>query len=451
MRIWTSVAVLALMAPCAGAETLNDALTQAYLHNPTLQAARLSARAADEETAQARANYLPSVDVLGSYGVRRSETNDVDNPDLDPASVEFSASQSLYTGGYRRARSALARAAVQGAREDLRSTEQDVLLSVIAAYVDVRRDEEAMRIRQSNVDLLERQLQEAQARFQVGDITRTDVAQSDARLAGARSGLSQAQAALEASRARFVEIIGVAPQELEAPPPPPDIPRSLEEAVEEALSLNPALRQALQGEHAAHAQTGIERSALLPQLTLQGNYDQGRDVGAPGTQVDSVEAAARLSVPLFEGGFARARVRQSRINERRASELTEVARRQVVSTVTAAWNDYLAAQRVVDSSRAQVSANELAFDGVQQERTVGLRTTLDVLNAQQELLDSRLALVGAERDVYVAQHGLLRAIGRLDGAMLAVNAPLYDPEEHGRAVNRTFLSTDPADIPLRGR
>lgn len=451
MRILISAALAAVMAPAVHADTLADALAAAYRNNPTLEAARLSARAADEGRAQARANYLPQVDVTGTIGTRESRTGGVDNPDTEPTTVGVVASQALYTGGFRGAQGRLARANVEGAREVLRGTEQDVLLAVIAAYVDVRRDEEIVRIRQSNVEVLGRQEEEASARFEVGDITRTDVAQSGARLAGARSGLSTAESSLEASRARYGALVGQAPQALEAPPPSPDIPRSLEEAAEQALALNPDLRRARQIERAQRAQTGIERSALLPQLAVVGRYDESDDRNGFTPDTEATSAVAQLSVPLFEGGFARSRVRQSRINEARAEQLTEEARRSVLSTLTAAWNDHTAAQRVVDSSRAQLAANELAYEGVEAERSVGLRTTLDVLNAQQELLDSRLAVVSAERNAYVAQHALLQAIGRLDGAVLAVNAPLYDPAEHGRAVSRTLLSTEPAEIPLRGR
>lgn len=451
MRFLLSVAAVSLVAPLASADTLGDALAAAYQHNPTLAAARLSARATDEQRAQARANYLPTIDLTGSYGIRDSETNGVGNPDLEPASAGVVANQALYTGGFRNAQSQLARANVEASREALRTTEQSVLLSVIAAYVNVRRDEEVVRIREANVEVLARQQEESQARFDVGDVTRTDVAQSGARLAGARSGLAGAQATLESSRAAYAQLVGVAPNALEAAPPAPDIPRALEEAVEQALALNPDLRQAKQGERAAHAQTGIERSALLPQLSVVARTDRAEEASLPGVETESTSATAQLTIPLFEGGFARSRVRQSRINEQRAEQLTEEQRRAVVARVTSAWNDHLAALRVVESSRTQLQANELAYEGVQAERTVGLRTTLDVLNAQQELLDSRLAVVSAERDSYVAQHALLQAIGRLDAAVLAVNAPLYDPAEHGRAVSRTLLSTEPVDIPLRGR
>ncbi|MGE3143107.1 MAG: TolC family protein, partial [Hyphomonadaceae bacterium] len=256
----------------------------------------------------------------------------------------------------------------------------------------------------------------------------------------------------EESRARYLQVVGAAPGVLAPPPtPPPALPESLDEAVVQALSLNPALRQAREAERIASAQTDVERSALRPQLSAVARAERADDVGAPGVREDSASAVAQLSIPLFEGGYARSRVRQARINEARAGALTEESRRQAIQAVAGAWNEYRAAQHLEASSQAQLEASELAYRGVEAERAVGLRTTLDVLNAQQELLDARLAVANAGRDSYVAAHALLQAIGRLDADMLGVNVPLYDPAQHAHAVQRTLLSTEPADIPLRGR
>ncbi|MDX2275418.1 MAG: TolC family outer membrane protein [Hyphomonadaceae bacterium] len=450
-----SVAIIAFAAPSlAGAETLPDALAAAYRNNPTLEAARLSAASADENTAQARAAYLPSVDVTASTGVRESSTETAGagttTQNTEPRTASVIAQQALYTGGFRGAQSAAARASVARSRENLRAVEQDVMLAAISAYVDVLRDQEFVRIRTADVTLLERQLEEARARFDVGDVTLTDVSQAEARLAGSRSGLSQAQSALEGSRARYVQIVGEAPGELVLPPPPPALPASLDEAVERALDSNPDIRDARANERLASAQVGIERSALLPQLTAVARWDESEDSNGPDVRGDSASAVAQLTIPLFEGGFARSRVRQSRIEEQRAASLTEQAERAVVSQLTAAWNDYLAAERVVFSSQEQVRANELAFEGVQEERSVGLRTSLDVLNAQQELLNAQLAVASAQRDAYVATHAVLQAIGLLDAGALGVNVPLYDPDQHARAVGHTILSTQPA-LDIRGR
>ena len=455
MRWAATLAIAAAIAPnVAHAESLADALAAAYHNNPTLDAARLSSASADENTAQARAAYLPTLDATATAGVRDSETEaggiTTDGPSTEPRTAAVIAQQALYTGGFRGAQSRAARAGVDRSREALRATEQDVLLDVITAYVDVRQDEEFVRIRTADVDLLERQMEEARARFDVGDVTLTDVSQAEARLAGSRAGLSQAQASLEASRGRYLQVVGEAPGALEPPPPAPPLPRDLNAAAEQALELNPQIRDAAANERLAAAQVGIERSALLPQLSAVARWDQAENSSGPDIRSEGASATAQLTVPLFEGGFSRSRVRQSRLEQQRANALSEEARRAVISQLTDVWNAHLSAERTVFSAQEQVRANSLAFEGATEERSVGLRTTLDVLNAQQELLNSQLASVQAERDAYVAAHSVLAAIGLLDARALGVNVPLYDPDQHARRVSRTILSTEPA-LELRGR
>ena len=459
MRWGVTLALAALAAPnVAQAETLADALSAAYRNNPTLEAARLSAASADEGAAQARAGYLPNLELMASAGLGESQVQRPDglggtvtaNEDLDPRTASIVATQALYTGGFRGAQSRAARAGVERSRENLRAVEQEVLLAAISGYVDVLRDQEFVRIRGSGVALLERQLEEAHARFEVGDVTLTDVSQAEARLAGSRAGLSEAEASLEAARARYLQIIGEAPGALEPPPPPPPLPPTLGEAAEQALELNPALRDATANERLAAAQVGVERSALLPHVSAVARWDEAEDSVGPDIASEGASAGVQLSMPLFEGGFSRSRVRQSRIEQRRAASLTEQTRRAVLSRLSAAWNTHLSAQRVVFSSAEQARANRLAFEGVQEERSVGLRTSLDVLNAQQELLNAELAAARAQRDAYVAFHAVLQAMGLLDAAALRINVPLYDPAEHARAVSRTILSTQPA-LDLRGR
>ncbi len=435
MRPWfAAAAAVAALAPCAApAETLVEALTAAYVNNPDLQAARAAARSAREDFPQALAGYLPRVDAFGSYGTERTE----DRPGLgvqraEPYSYGLSVSQQLYTGGLRGAQIEQARAGIASARQSLRATEQDVLVSVIQAYVDVRRDEEVVRIRRSNLEVLERRLEESQSRFEVGDVTQTDVAQSRARRAGAQSDLTSALSVLEASRARYVQVIGRTPEALEAPPPAPPTPETLQAAIEAGLAANPDYLQLAELERSAKAQVDIERSDRRPQISIVGEVTREYDGRDSDYRADDASASAELTIPLFDGGYARARVRQARRELDRTRAQRESVRRQVVRDVIAAWNDYGAAQGVTASSREQVSANELALEGAREEFQAGLRTTLDVLNAQQELLDSRLAVVSAERDAYVAQHALLAAAGRLDGAALGVNAPLYDPDKHRR-------------------
>jgi outer membrane protein len=453
MRRIIGVVLAAGLTPFpAAADTLADALASAYKTNPTLDGARQETRQADEGFAQARAGFLPQVGISGSYSsqLRIVETETPigtarTKSTTEPQSASVSASQSIFEGGRRFAQIGFANAQIRGAQESLRSTEQSVLLSVISAYVTVQRDGESVRIRENNVRLLERQLQAARDRFEVGEITRTDVAQAEARLSGSVAGLAAARADYEASLAEYARVVGQPASNLEPAPAVSGLPASLDEAVSIALDLNPDLRAFKENEKAARQQVRIARADLLPQVSIVGRMARDIDAQGPGVQADTQSAAAQISIPLFEGGFARSRTRQARIGVLRAEARTEEVRRGVVSQTTSAWNDYVASQRVVEASRTQAKANALALEGVEQEQQVGLRTTLDVLNAQQELLDSQLAVVRAERDAYVAAHGLLLAVGKLDAQGLGVNAPLYDPEDHRRRVSWTILSTRPAD------
>ena len=452
MRKFLSVMLAAGLVPApALADTLADALASAYRTNPTLDGARQQTRQTDEGFAQARAGFLPRVDVSGSYGTQlRINEQDVAGTTVrtkgttEPQTASVQATQSIFEGGRRLAQIGFANAQIRGAQEGLRSTEQSVLLQVISAYVNVQRDGEVVRIRENNLKLLERQQQAAKDRFEVGEITRTDVAQADARLSGAVADLAGARADYEASLAEYTRIVGQPANNLEAPPAVAGVPTSLDEATAVALTNNPDLRRFKENEAGARQQVRIERADLLPQVSIVGRMERDWDISTPNFTSDSQSAAAQITIPLFEGGFARSRTRQAKIGVQRAQAQTEEVRRQVVSQTTSAWNDYAASLRVIEASKEGVRANQLALEGVEQEQQVGLRTTLDVLNAQQELLNSQLSVVRAERNSYVAAHALLQSIGKLDAHALGVNGPLYDPDDHRHAVSWTILSTRPA-------
>lgn len=450
MRFWLSLALAAGLAPSAAmADTLPEALVSAYKSNPTLEAARAQARSVDETFAQARSGFLPQLEATGTAGNRRSEST-LDGvagstvTKTDPRTVGVQAIQPVFSGGRRLAQLRVSDASIESAQAALRAAEQTVLLSAVAAFVDVRRDEEVVRIRQSNVDVLARQLQAARDRFEVGAITRTDVAQAEARLAGGEAFLAAARADLEGSRAQYERVIGMAPGKLEATPPLPTLPKTLDEAIEQGIAANPDLERQRQQERVAKGQIGIEASELLPGLNLVGRYDRQLEQQTRGLENETTSATAQLTVPLFDAGFARSRVRQAKINEEQAKSRTEEVKRTVVSQVVSTWNDYSAAQRVIAASKEQVRATQLALDGAEQELQVGLRTTLDVLDAQQELLEAQLAVVRAERDAYVAGHQLLQAVGGLDARALSLDVPIYNPDLHRKAVRTKVFGLDPA-------
>lgn len=419
--LFVSLSVCLATPVNARAETLEDAIAAAYRNNPTLAEARLSVRSASEERAQAHATYLPQVDFTADYVVRRLETEgrgifgfSATQHDLSGRNLSLRGVQGIYRGGRRRAQSDQARAAFGRAQEGLRQAEQEVLLRTIAAYADVLRDLEAGRIRSAFSEALAQDLRGTQRRLDVGDVTRTDLSQSQARLARARAGEVIARADLEGSRATYEAIVGESPMQLAPLDPAPLPPASLEEAVAEAERANPRLLQSKEEEASARAQVGIERATLEPNLNVIGSVNYAEDLSSEGDLSQGAQLTARLSVPLYEGGFGASRIRQSRIDVQRAEQRTEAVRRQVVANVVSAWHDLDAAVQVMSAARVQLAADEAALNGVRREQGVGLRSTLDVLNAQQELLDSQLSVVRAEHDAYLGVFQVLAAMGALD-------------------------------------
>jgi outer membrane protein len=424
----------AALVSTAQAETLADAIALAYQTNPTLQQQRASARITDEGVVQARTGFRPTVgavlDVTGA-NTKPSSGSDIDT---SGSSATVSISQPLYTGGRASATLSAAEADVLSAREGLRSVEQSVLVNVVQAYVDVRRDQERLRIAKENVAVLQRQLDESNARFDVGEITRTDVAQSQARLAGAKAGLSSAQAQLEISRAGYAAIVGQTPGEL-APEPTLAglLPATVDQAFEAAQTTNPGVTSAKYNEDAAAARVAVARAGYRPTISARAGlgFDAGRNAGV-GSQFDdysrTLSGGITASVPIFTGGLTTSQVRAANERENAARAATETAKRTAVQQVSNAWSNLLASRAGLVSNEEQVRATRIAFEGVRQEQQVGLRTTLDVLNAQLELSNAELLLVAARRDEYVAGAVVLQAMGQLDVNKLSSTTTAYDPK-----------------------
>lgn len=412
-----------LVAPKASAQTLEDTLVAAFETNPTLAAERARLRQVEESYLQARAARLPTLSA--SADVSQSERwGGGFQGQFGQADAQLgygvSLSQPIYRGGRIDGSIDAALARVEAGRENLRSTIQGVLIDAVAAHAEVARDRQIVGIRSNNVDVLAEQLRAARDRFEVGEITRTDVAQAEARLSGARAQLSAAQAAVAASRARYARVSGVDPVDPRPVEPAANLPAELADAAEVALSTNPDLRAAQFGEIAARQGIRVARGAMRPDVSVSASASEGRESDFTGQPLGSASVRAQVSVPIFTGGLNRSRVRAARASADEARLIQLTVRRQVIEGVTNAWNNYLAAQAVIESSRQAVRANEIAFEGVEQEAFVGLRTTLDVLNAEQELLNSRLELVRAERDLTVAAYALLQAMGVLDAAQLGL-------------------------------
>lgn len=437
-----SAGLLAVLAAPASAETLADAIALAYQTNPTLQGQRASQRALDETVVQARTGLRPTVSLSADASWRDTEVTDSDagTPTSRSSGAGLSVSQPLYTGGRVASDISAARADVLTGREGLRSVEAQVLQAVITAYVDVRRDQERLRIATDNVAVLQRQLDEAKARFEVGEITRTDVAQAEARLAAARASYASSQAQLAISRASYAAVVGQNPGDLAPEPSLGELlPASVDEAFTAAEQANPQVLAAEYAERASAARLAAARAERRPTISATGAF--GYDSG-PGGQfesyTDSVTGSVTVRVPIFTGGLISSGVRAA--NERnRADQLgIEEARRDALRTVSQAWNSLVGARANLAANEEQVRATRIAFEGVRQEAQVGLRTTLDVLNAEQELRNAELALVNARRDEYVASAALLAAMGKLEARYLTPDVPVYDAAANSKRVGAAW-------------
>jgi outer membrane protein len=442
-----SAGLMAGAFSAAHAESLADAVALAYQTNPTLQQQRAVQRATDESVVRARTGFRPTLNATAGLTNSRTDlahpattlvggvlVTGTDVNKVGTSNAQIQLSQPLYTGGQASANLSAAEADVLAGREDLRRVEQSVLANVVTAYVDVRRNQETLRIANENVAVLSRQLDESNARFEVGEITRTDVAQSQARLAAAKASQSSAQGNLAIARATYAQIVGQNPTDLTPEPSLANVlPASVEQAFDAAEGSNPGVLAARYAEQAATARVALAKSAYLPTVSAGASlgYDaaEANGNGKQFGQYDrQIAGSLTARVPLFTGGLNASNVRSARERENAARIAVEGAKRTVIQQVSAAWSTLLATRANLGSNEEQVRASRIAFEGVRQEQQVGLRTTLDVLNAQLELANAELALVGARRDEYVASAVLLQAMGQLDVTKLASGTAAYDPK-----------------------
>jgi outer membrane protein len=415
----------------ARAETLFEAMAQAYQNNPTLQAERASVRAADEGVPQAAAGWRPSITATGRIGRSRQDSFFAPAPiTVSPKVGSIILNQPLFRGGRTVNSTRQAKNLVKSGRAQLDSTEQTVLLDTVSAYMDVVRDVAVLDLNVNNVQVLRRQLEANQDRFRVGEITRTDVAQSEARLSRAISSRIGAEAQLTASRAAYQKMVGQMPGTLASPPPLPEMPATEDEAHVIARAESPVLKAARFAERSAYYAVKAAKGELLPTVSLEGKYQRTDQTFNKLSSTETKEITAQITVPLYQAGAEYSRIRQRAQEHSRAMARIAEAERQVAEGVANAWEGLRAARAIIESSHSQVRANEIALEGVRQEAFVGSRTTLDVLDAEQELLDSRVELVRAKRNEYVAAYQLLAAIGRLNAKWLALPVKTYEPKQH---------------------
>jgi outer membrane protein len=444
----TSVFVLAGLGGVS-AETLESALVRAYGNNPDLNAQRANVRATDETVPQAKSGYRPTINATADVGRTVTEIHSRGQSDVrgsNPRGFGAELNQTIFDGFRTRNRVRAAESSVLGSRETLNSTEQSILLDAATAYMDVLRDTAILDLQRNNVEVIDEQLRQTQDRFNVGEVTRTDVAQAEARLAASRSEASLAEATLRNSIAIYRQVVGVEPAQL-APGRPLDrlTPRNVDAALKVALNEHPAIKARQHAVDVAELQVKIEQGALAPQLGVAGSVDQRYDQSEGVDRALSASVVARLTVPIYEGGQAYAATRQAKETAGQRRLEADSVRDQVRAAVSSSWGRLEAARAQIVAAQAQIDAAETALSGVREEARVGQRTTLDVLNAQQELLNARVNLITAQRDRVVASYSLVNAMGRLNSRALGLKVNHYSPKIHYDQVKDLWVGTSTPD------
>jgi outer membrane protein len=454
-----SVALCSLATSGASADTLIWALTQAYQNNPTLNAQRAAVRATDETVPQALSGYRPRVSLSASVAEQYLDTLTKTSTAGRSLYTEShgavaaqtyggTVTQTLFNGFGTASRTRQAEQLVSAARENLRVAEQTVLLNAATAYMNLIRDAAILDLQRRNVEVLQEQLRQTRDRFNVGEVTRTDVAQAESRLAAARAQVLTAESNFTTSRSTYRQVIGVEPGRL-APASPVDrlSPGQLPAAINEARARHPSVTTAMFNVDAAVWQIKIAESSLYPTVSVVGSAQQGfgSQQALSTLRQFSASVAGQLAIPVYQGGTEYSQIRQAKetLSQRRID--LDTARDQAQQTLVQSWGQLDAAKAQIQATETQVNASEIALNGVREEARVGQRTTLDVLNAQQELVNARVALVTAQRDRVVASYSLLAAVGRLAPETLALDIPIYDPTVHYHQVRDTWFGVRTPD------
>lgn len=426
----------------ASATTIFEALSETYKSNPTLQAQRAYLRSVDENVAIARSGYRPSIALTAGYSQASGSTENpggnplLDDADTDGSTTSYGAtlSQPIFNGFQTVNAVKKADSSVKAEQNNLYSVEQTVFLDAATAYMDVLQNQAIVKLQMNNEKLLKKRLDETIQRFNVGEVTRTDVSQARARHAQAVSDRISSEGTLAASKAVYKEIIGSEPNDLSEPK---DIsgmlPKSMDEAMNYALENNYSIKTAQHSFDAANYNVSYNTGALLPSVSLDAsamNVENDMDANEAKIKNNSVEVGVNMTVPLYEAGKNRAEIRQSKYLKWQSQEKLLETERSVKSLVSSAWEYMVSNDSKIKSIKEQVKANEIALDGVQKEEALGNRTILDVLDAYQELLNSNVEEVKARRNYYVSSLNLLLAMGKLTAADLKLDVDLYDADKY---------------------
>ncbi len=430
--------------------TLTEALALAYSSNPTLLAERANLRATDETVPAALAGWHPTVTVSATAGFANDvRLNHIPSGSITQRSVAdrglntatVTATQPLYRGGATRAGTNKAENQVMAERARLYAQEQATLQAVVTAYVGVIQATQVLALNTNNEQVLTRQLQATNDRFRVGELTRTDVAQAEAALANATATRQTSEGNLQTARSTFRDAVGSLPGKLVEPQPLRLPTRTLEQAQSTARTNNPTVVAALFDDAAAKDNFDLQYARLMPQLSLQAQYGRNEDSTTKNLQTNTGQILAVLSMPIYQGGSEYAAIRQARQQQLQTRQKLEAARSTTIQQVTSAWATYGAAKAAIESTRLQIKANEIALEGVQREALVGSRTTLDVLNAEQALLQSRVTLIQNLASMVTASYQVATATGKLTARDLNLNVPLYDETAYYAAVRNRWIGT----------
>jgi outer membrane protein len=435
------------------ADTMESALLRAYRNNPQLNAQRASVRGIDENVPQALAGYRPKVSGSFAAGVGYADVladgnvgKKIEHGDQTPHAASISVTQTLYNGNQTANKTRVAESQVFGAREGLRLMEQSILLAAATIYMDYLRDAAILEVQRSNTHVLELTLKQTRDRYSAGLVTPTDVAQSEAQLAAAKSQELAAESTLTTTRANFRRIIGNEPANL-APASPVDryLPATQRGAIELALRENPNVTAAMYGVDVSFLTVKINEGALLPTVTLQAAVTKTWDPSITLINQFTAAASAQLSVPVYQGGAEYSLIRQSKETLEQQRLTMEQVRDQARADLVTAWGQLVAGKAQVTAAQSQVDASEIAYLGTSKEAQVGQRTVIDILNAQQTLVNARVALVTAQHDRVVASYAVLNAVGRLSPQVLHLSTPTYDPSVHYQQVRDSWVGVRTPD------
>ena len=453
-----TIGVTALAALCgpapALAESMSSALARAYDNNPDINQQRAAVRAKDEGVPSAKAGWLPHANATYSAGHQITNvTNAVGGQQgtqkliANPRGPTVTVTQTLWDGNRTANSVRAAESTVLQARETMRYSELTTLQQGSTAYMDVLRDTAVLDLRNQNIKVLEVQLQQTRDRFQVGEVTRTDVAQAESSLAIGKADYAVAQSNLDTSIASFRRLIGVQPKHLQpAQPIEKLLPRTLDQSISIGLAEHPQVVGALHQVDVSELQVKVAEGALLPTAAVQGNASQQMDVsGFPNYSQNSVSIVGQVTIPIYQGGSEYAAVRQAKELLGQARLAVDSQRIVVRGAIATSWGQLAASRTAIIAYQAAVKAAEVALNGVREEAKVGQRTTLDVLNAQQTLLNARVQLVTAQHDRVVGSYNVLAAIGLLSAQTLGLGVSAYDPNWHYDATKNRFIGLSTMD------